>query len=720
MAFQPINRGAQPNDNTGDNLREGARKVNANFDEIYKALGTNGTTIVFDYKNYKLDEVSDVTVPLPSHEYVLSWDTITSKWIAVEKLSGNVVGHMIPTSNNMYDLGDANNNFRDVYVAGNTFFNPGEQRLFSDMGTLKVQYDYQTSNAVLFDSNTSTAASVTVLNPSQDIVFTDTTKLDSVTFGGTTIHYFPGIDTSIGPPYGLMPNVIAELTLEDTGAGTSNTYTNYDYTAYSTPAAGHNDAFYFSGRQTLTVENGQAAAGDGKIQADLLYADKATLVIKRISSDGIGEVVISNKTQTLLNKTIPAANNTILMSITNLIDVNANTANIMSGDILQWSNTANAFTAMSPSLHPIAGPVSGSLIPTANAVYDLGSPTSRFNDLWLTGNTLHLGSVTLSASNEGLQLNAPIAKSSVPTDVAIWEETRLVDSNWDTNDTYYLRLANTLTGKGAWSNNVIRTPYSATVGLLEPFNDVNTGTISLPFLTNDPATVSSYIDAGLNFKATFYDASDNLLKTYNLINYSEITVDDDANNVFTINNNIEGIVLSENRTWYIVGDLATVQSDLTALNGVGGKVVLQITKNKITTPADSESSQVIANKIIGNFDPNEDISYTNPTNNYTNVTRVASHLIPMQVGFNLGSSLQNFNGVYANLLVDPFGDSKYAEALTKSVYVAHGINTPGSATSMPTSPTSPGITGEMYIDSTHVYICKADGDWVRIAIDTGW
>ncbi|NDB79545.1 hypothetical protein EB155_06735 [archaeon] len=420
MAFQPINRGAQPNDNTGDNLREGAKKINLNFTEIYNALSdTNSSVIKFNYKNYKLGEVSDVTVPLPSHEYVLSWDTMTSKWIAVEKLSGNVVGHMIPTSNNMYDLGDANNNFRDVYVAGNTFFNPGEQRLFSDMGTLKVQYDYQTSNAVLFDSNTSTAASVTVLNPSQDIVFTDTTKLDSVTFGGTTIYYFPGIDTSIGPPYGLMPNVTVELTLEDTGAGTSNTYTNYDYTAYSTAQNLHNDAFYFSGRQTLTVENGGLTAGDGKIEADLLYADKATLVIKRTSSDGIGDVIISNKTQTLLNKTIPAANNTILMSITNLIDVRANTANIMSGDILQWSNTANAFTAMSPSLHPIAGPVSGSLVPTSDSAFDLGSSTSKFKDLYLSGTTLHLGSSTIKSTGSTIEFSNPIKLGNGTGDVPV-------------------------------------------------------------------------------------------------------------------------------------------------------------------------------------------------------------------------------------------------------------------------------------------------------------
>lgn len=396
MAFQPINRGAQPNDNTGDNLREGARKVNANFTEVYNALGTNGSTITFDYKNYKLTEVSNVNVPAPQHEQVLSWDTITSKWISVDKLSGNVVGHMIPTTNNMFDLGDANNNFRDVYVAGNTIFNPGGQRLFSDMGNLKLQYDYQTSNAVLFDSNTSTAASITHTSQSDDVVFTDTIKLDNVTFGGTTIYFFPGIDTSTPPPYNLMPNVVVELTLANTQAGTTSTYSNYDTSVYATPAASHNDAFYFSGRQTLTVKDGNLAASDGHILDDLYGADIATLNIKRISSDGIGEVLIENKTQTIINKTIPAANNTILMSLSHLVDVDVPTAN--AGDNLTWSNTANAWVAQQPGSHLISGTiVDGHLLPTANAAYDLGSPTSQFKDLYMTGNSIHLGSTTISS-----------------------------------------------------------------------------------------------------------------------------------------------------------------------------------------------------------------------------------------------------------------------------------------------------------------------------------
>ena len=44
MAKLTVNRGTNANDGTGDNLRDGANKINLNFSEIYTAIG-NGTTI---------------------------------------------------------------------------------------------------------------------------------------------------------------------------------------------------------------------------------------------------------------------------------------------------------------------------------------------------------------------------------------------------------------------------------------------------------------------------------------------------------------------------------------------------------------------------------------------------------------------------------------------------------------------------------------------------
>ena len=50
MAKQLINIGTLPNDNTGDPIRDGADKINDNFNEIYGAIG-DGSTLSIDVSN---------------------------------------------------------------------------------------------------------------------------------------------------------------------------------------------------------------------------------------------------------------------------------------------------------------------------------------------------------------------------------------------------------------------------------------------------------------------------------------------------------------------------------------------------------------------------------------------------------------------------------------------------------------------------------------------
>lgn len=45
--------------------------------------------------------------------------------------------------------------------------------------------------------------------------------------------------------------------------------------------------------------------------------------------------------------------------------------------------------------------VTGSLIPSANITYDLGSPTQRWREGWFSGSTIHIGSESISVDNNG-------------------------------------------------------------------------------------------------------------------------------------------------------------------------------------------------------------------------------------------------------------------------------------------------------------------------------
>jgi hypothetical protein len=59
--------------------------------------------------------------------------------------------------------------------------------------------------------------------------------------------------------------------------------------------------------------------------------------------------------------------------------------------------------------------VSGSIIPTANATYDLGNSTNLFRDLYLSGNSIKLGTQTLTSNASGVVLSNAIFGTSLTT-----------------------------------------------------------------------------------------------------------------------------------------------------------------------------------------------------------------------------------------------------------------------------------------------------------------
>jgi hypothetical protein len=53
--------------------------------------------------------------------------------------------------------------------------------------------------------------------------------------------------------------------------------------------------------------------------------------------------------------------------------------------------------------------VSGNILPSANVTYNLGSPTQKFKDLYLSGNSIILGAQTLSANASGVDLTGTLS-----------------------------------------------------------------------------------------------------------------------------------------------------------------------------------------------------------------------------------------------------------------------------------------------------------------------
>ena len=70
-----------------------------------------------------------------------------------------------------------------------------------------------------------------------------------------------------------------------------------------------------------------------------------------------------------------------------------------------WDLNTSA-NASFQSLVVTGNTVSQHIIPSANVTYDLGAASSRFRDLYLSGNTINLGSATVSANGTAIELPA--------------------------------------------------------------------------------------------------------------------------------------------------------------------------------------------------------------------------------------------------------------------------------------------------------------------------
>jgi hypothetical protein len=128
MAKQNINVGTAANDKKGDSLRAAFQKVNANFTELYTALGIN----------------ADGTLNLGAFEFAGSVMTTTdSTAIVIDQAATvtsdlNVGGNILPQTAHGGDLGSSTLPWRSLYVSNNTIFLGGTALSIDSQGNLLV------------------------------------------------------------------------------------------------------------------------------------------------------------------------------------------------------------------------------------------------------------------------------------------------------------------------------------------------------------------------------------------------------------------------------------------------------------------------------------------------------------------------------------------------------------------------------------------------------
>jgi hypothetical protein len=174
----------------------------------------------------------------------------------------------------------------------------------------------------------------------------------------------------------------------------------------------------------LTVIGGNAA-----VRSDNAVALGANTSIVALEKDGDFSLVNSNlkfRDGTIQSTAIP--------------DVPALYANI--GAFQTYANAAfSTSTYANSNVQAYLSQFNGNIVPNANVTYDLGTPSFRWRDLWLSGNTINLGDATISVASGSIQSSLPIAANITASNITVSgtridfasggyiEETEVLDGN---------------------------------------------------------------------------------------------------------------------------------------------------------------------------------------------------------------------------------------------------------------------------------------------------
>ena len=247
MAINLINRGSVANDGTGDNLRTGAEKVNANFSEIYTAIGdgTNisgivkfaddSSTVTSSSANGETWRVlggNGITSTLSSNDLTLAVDTavvltasgsttLTNKTINGPDNTITNIGNS-SLSNSSITVSDGSNT-SPVNLGGTLTFagTTNEVDVVENAGTVTLGLP----NDVTIGNNLTVTGNLAVQGTTTTVNSTTIEITNSFTFEGATSDDFETTLTVIDPTADRtvsLPNATGTVVLEDNSVTLTN------------------------------------------------------------------------------------------------------------------------------------------------------------------------------------------------------------------------------------------------------------------------------------------------------------------------------------------------------------------------------------------------------------------------------------------------------------------------------------------------------------------
>jgi len=226
---------------------------------------------------------------------------------------------------------------------------------------------------------------------------------------------------------------------------------------------------------------------------------------------------------------------------------NAVAGGSVSGQVANALVAGTVYTAAQPNITSvgtltslnIAGQITGALIPSANITYDLGSPTNRFKDLYLSTSTIYLGEANISASGSAIVLPA----GAISGDLAVGGNAVIAGNLAVTGNLTYINVTN--------------------LNVQDPLIELGGGVNGAPLTSNDGLdrgeilhyyTGSAPVNAYMGWKNTAAEFQFG----------SDVSV---SNNIVTIN------TLGNVRASTFIGQLSGTATFATTANSVAGSNV---------------------------------------------------------------------------------------------------------------------------------------------------
>lgn len=426
----------------------------------------------------------------------------------------------------------------------------------------------------------------------------------------------------------------------------------------------------------------------------------------------------TTETQTFENKTINAANNTINISVEELSNVRAPIP-AEEGQILQYSGTLDAWTIVDTS---VSGYVLTDLIPQTDDSFDLGIPNSKFKNLYLSGNTIAVGNSTITVNNNVFEFGSSIklgnGVDSVIVDANVipvhdstynlGSPTHKFNSLYLSNNTIYLGDSSISVGPNGIE--FVEQAIPQLVGTIDGMlylnanNEVVINDYTKEFFNQDPtsAQMSILVLEGLTIggNAQPVNVTPYLNQYASLANNAvqfapRYSLKLEIHSFSTLNNSTVGPIevydlLEENKDFYwndvdnVGYDGWTLDFNL-AKNGFildgNGNILIVETNNGLLF---SDYKGILKNKLIGLEQP----SYWD-------------------------------NNLYGAVYYLKLYDLDPVKSVPKPI---KPVETPAaiSSGSAPTSNTANGVAGDMIVDSGYLYVCHTDNMWVRLPVETSW